>query len=949
MNKYRIIPILFLLSVLFSVSAENSQVINLHGKWSLYLNKENKNFDQIRDIPFNDWIELPQTLDQAQKGFKSAMSNETMRMMRKYSYYGKAWYQRKITIPQSWTGRKIELLIERTRPTHIFVDGKPAGSSLVISAPQLYDLSGYLKPGEHTLTVLVDNGTDCGLPKEIGSSHMWSDDTQTNWNGLLGKIELVSQNSEVCISDFRITAHAKLKSVSLQLKIRNNTSAAIDVNLVEKKLNLNKPVRLQPGENKIEISAQLPATTKLWSEYTPSLTKINVEVVERKKTLDVASVKLGLRDFGIEAKSFSINGQKIFLRGKHDACVFTETGYAPMDKKGWIHYFRIVKEYGFNHVRFHSWCPPEEAFEVADELGVYLQPELPFWGLIKDDPNDATTQFLISEGKAILDAYGNHPSFVMFSLGNELWGEMSGLRYIVNQLKVYDARPFYTMGSNYHLGWSGEQDGDDFMVTCRVGGYNDDKYESHVRSSFSFADAIDGGILNASYPNSVIDFSKALLHTTKPVISHETGQFQMYPDRNDLKNYHGILAPVNFDIFVKRIEKAKGPENYKKYFDATAALSLICYKADMEMMRRTKDLAGFQMLDLQDYPGQGTAIVGILNASMKSKGIISAADFHARNNDILPLWISDSFSFDAGMQIKSALKISNNSLHSIQNESVEWKLVTDDKNLLAKGKILCNAPAGELSDAYNLNIQLPHTEKAMHCVLTLDMPNSKARNSYDLWIYPVNDKPLLAGDQVKLFTQYDESLQQYLSQGGTALLMPDHNTYPDQTVGGLFITDYWNFSMFKTISENAGKPVSPGTMGLLIDQTHPIFKDFPTETYSNWQWWPAVKASNPLILDKLADKIHPIVETIDNVERMHFLGLMFECRVGEGKILVCMADLKNHLNYKENKQLYRAMIGYMNSDQFVPKDSLTPEELKDLFTSEKKTDEIKGVKNVSYN
>ena len=939
------ILIFLCLSMLFPLFSGNKYAQTLHGQWKLFLDSTNLLNLQYKPDVFNDYINLPTTLDEAQKGRKSSPSNATNHMLRKYAYYGKAWYEREVIIPKEWKGKFVELLIERTRPSHIFVDGKLCGSSLRISVPQCFDLSHVLTPGKHRITVLVDNGPDCGLPREIASSHMWSDDTQTNWNGLLGKIELLSKPLIHIQSVKTIPVVTKNQAiVNIDVLNAGTSKQLIVVQLSTNKSSLLKKVELLPGHNQLQFELTLDASC--WDEYNPVLQQIGVNLLQKNKRIDSEIVHIGLRNFAVQARAFSVNSKPVFLRGRHDACVFPLTGYAPMTVKEWNVYFDVVKRYGFNHVRFHSWCPPEAAFIAADSAGVYLQPELPYWGLIENSPESKSTQFLIAEGKAILDAYANHPSFVMFSSGNELWGEIQGMQYITKTLREHDNRPLFALGTNYHLGWQGPQQGEDYLVSCRVGGHNDTQFEPHVRSSFSFADAVDGGILNATYPNTKMDFANGVNSTSKPVISHETGQFQMYPDANDLKNYTGILRPQNYEIFIDRIKSKFGEANYQSQFEATAALSLICYKADLEMMRRTEGLAGFQMLDLQDFPGQGTAVVGILNATMNPKGIISEEEFHSWNNDVLPLWLSNSFSYYGGDLIKSTIKISNNSHQSFQDIPLNWKLTKEDHTVLAAGEITLSIAESALSNAIPLNIQLPMVNKAIACKLELKF--GQYTNKYPVWIYPNSNTKLQLNANVRIFTQCNNDLITFLEAGGKAILMPNMGTYPLQTVGGLFTSDYWNYSMFKSISENAKKPVSPGTMGLLINKKHPVFEHFPTTNHSDWQWWPIVKNSNPLILDGFENKIHPIVQTIDNVERVHFLSTLFECKVAQGKLFVCMADLKNTVNYKENKQLHNAIIQYVNSTQFEPVESLSAGELKQLFSEKSINKSIQGVKNVSY-
>jgi beta-galactosidase/beta-glucuronidase len=125
--------------------------------------------------------------------------------------------------------------------------------------------------------------------------------------------------------------------------------------------------------------------------------------------VDSENLTTGLRDFRATPDGFTINGRKVTLRGKHEACVFPLTAHPPMDRDSWMRYFRIYKEWGLNHMRCHTWTPPEAAFEAADELGIYIECELPiWWGLDFKDPKQF--DYMVKLGRAILDDYGNHPS-----------------------------------------------------------------------------------------------------------------------------------------------------------------------------------------------------------------------------------------------------------------------------------------------------------------------------------------------------------------------------------------------------------------------------------------------------------------------------------------------------------------------------------------------------------
>ena len=452
----RITLLLLTLVCLTTMADSHTKHIDLSGTWQFALDRQHT--IQPDDV-LTETVQLPGTTDTNQKGHLIDKRDETTHLSRLYSYKGRAWYQREVVIPADWQGQPVSLFLERTKPTEVYVDGQLVGSSNDISTPQVFDLTTALTPGHHRLAIKVDNSS--GVPEQLyASSHAYTEDTQTNWNGIIGRIELTTAPQD--------------------------KSAMV--------------------------------------------------------------VHPNFRDFHIEGQHFYANGHRIFLRGKHDACVWPLTGHVAMDVASWKDYLGRCAAYGLNHVRFHSWCPPEAAFVAADELGIILQPELPFWGSF-DDKDSLLMAFLHKEGENMLRWYGHHPSFRMFALGNELWGSIDKMAEFISDFRKIAPDKVYTFGSNYYLGYQGVKAGMDYFTTCRVGGEGWGNYGTHTRGSFSFADAADGGMINHFYPNTQMNFAEGCSLTNVPIISHETGQFQTYPDYDEIQKYTGVLYPYNLEVF----------------------------------------------------------------------------------------------------------------------------------------------------------------------------------------------------------------------------------------------------------------------------------------------------------------------------------------------------------------------------------------------------------------
>lgn len=853
-----------------------AQSISLAGEWNVELGKSGSAFAKSKRASQGEAKRaiLPGTIDTNHLGFAPKDTMETTHLTRLYAYKGAARYSRTINIPKDWKKKPVELFLERTRPTWVYVDGELVDSCNFISTPQRYLLPKKVKPGKHLLEIVVDNGR--GVPDQVyGSSHAYTEDTQTNWNGIIGEIRLEVKSEERGVK--------KQRSVS------------------EGKANSNV----------------LPDFAK---------------------------------DFHIEGTHFYANGHRIFLRGKHDAAVWPLTGHVEMSVEGWMKYLGTCKEYGINHVRFHSWCPPEAAFVAADSLGIYLQPELPFWGSF-DKKDERLMAFLHQEGVNILREYGHHPSFRMMALGNELWGDIDKMKEFVDDFRKIAPDKYYTFGSNYYLGYQGIKEGMDYFTTCRIGGEGWGKYNTHTRGSFSFADAYDGGMINHFHPNSTMNFDEACDKAGIPIISHETGEFQTYPDYREMKKYTGVLHPYNFEVFRRRLAAAGMLSQADDFHKASGLWSVKLYKADIEMDLRTRNMAGFQLLDIQDYPGQGSAFVGILDAFMESKGITTPEEWRQWCSPVVPLLEVEKFCFEDGEKIQAKVKVANYGGSSLYGKKLKWKIGD------AEGVMNIFTYDEGLIDVGVLDEEIS-ADKPTKLNVSLNIEETEARNSYEFWVYP---KKALEKKGVIIAKDLNEKVVKVLEHGGKVLWMPTASSHfvaaddtllqadnaTPYTVGGLFQTDYWNYRMFKTICENNKKKVSPGTLGILTNPEHPIFKGFPTEMHTNWQWFPVIKESHPLVLDNFAKDYRPIVQVIDNIERNHKLGLVMEWKVGAGKLLVCMSDLVKAAKYPEGKAFYQSVIDYMRSADFNPSAEITVDELKKKLAEKPRPVSLKELNNIS--
>ena len=568
--------------------------------------------------------------------------------------------------------------------------------------------------------------------------HIYSDDTQTNWNGIIGEFRLEASD-KTYISNVQVFPDIDNQKIRVRISLVNpghSNNLRIDLKVAKElqdKTSKLKPAEFQvSGDSIVELEYALGSKTDLWDEYSQPVYTLNAILSMENQVLDNMTSQFGMRKFSVKGTHFTINGRTTFLRGKHDACVFPLTGHPPMDTAGWMRAFRIARSYGINHYRFHSWCPPEAAFIAADRMGIYLQPELPFWGGLKDD---SIVSMLRNEGLALLQRYGNHPSFVMLSAGNEIWGDQKPVENLIAGLKKADNRPLYTQGSNNNIGYTGPVPGADYHTAARTP-YAGDTILTHTRLTQAFCDSRDGGILNTVLPSASLNFDYAVSQIQVPLISHEVGQYQIYPDFKEIGKYTGVLRALNLEVFRNRLERSGMLDQNRQFTDASGKWSALCYRDEIEAALRTGGLAGFQLLDLQDFPGQGTALVGILDAFMDSKNVITAEEWRQFCNDVVPLLVFEKYCWTNKETFSALVQIAQYG-QADMNNTLSWKVSDKNGRIVNSGQFeKVKIPQGGLFSMGKIEFPLAEIKTPQKLTISLSLENTQYINTYCVWVYP---------------------------------------------------------------------------------------------------------------------------------------------------------------------------------------------------------------------
>jgi len=906
--------ILFVFSIFMMHSSYGSEYkIDLSGVWSFQLDSTDIGVSENwSSKTLNDHLNLPGTTDDAAKGIPNVLLPElkkpqVLRLTRKNNYVGVAWYGRNINIPADWKNKQITLKLERVIwGTSVWIDGKPVdGKQESLTTPHYFDLTNYLTPGNHSITIRVDNRKKYDISVNE-MAHAYTNETQIKWNGIIGEISCIAQD-RIHIAGIQIFPNVNKKLAHIRINIGNSASKSTKgvlrliatSNKTKKQLPpVSLPFHTNKSTSTFEVDYPMGQQPLLWDEFNPDTYTLSAEI-KGKSFFSTETETFGMRSLTNKNAHLQINGNQIFLRGTLECAIFPLKGYPPMDKEGWQNVFSTAREWGLNHLRFHSWCPPEAAFEVADEMGFYLQIELPLWSLTVNKVQ-AMNDFLYNEADRIINEYGNHPSFCFWSLGNELQPDFKYLNAFVDRLKAKDSRHLYTNTSytfeKGHGAWP--EKNDDFFITQTT-------KKGWVRGQ---------GVFDSETPTFAKDYSASVDSMPVPLITHEIGQYAVYPNINEIDKYTGVLDPLNFKAVKADLIKKGLITKANDYLMASGKLAAILYKEEIERALKTSGISGFQLLDLHDFPGQGTALVGLLDAFWDSKGLIPAASFRQFCAPVVPLIRYKKATYTSNETFNATVEIVNYGGSVLSGKSLVWEIADNSGVVIGQGKF--NMPAvaiGKRIQVGSITQSFSKITAANSYTVKVEIEGTPYKNDWQIWVYPA--KTEIKAGKIVITANRAEAMKA-LNAGEKVLFSP--KTTEIKGLEGKFVQVFWSPVHF---------PDQPGTMGLLMDPKHPALKYFPTEMHSNWQWWDLCKKSKTICIDSIPGA-RPIVENVDNFMKNRRLCSVFEAQMGKGQLLFSSMDLLTDTeNRPATKQLLFSLVEYMKSDKYKPEAKIDEKEI----------------------
>lgn len=969
---------------------EKRQTCDLAGIWRFEIDKEDRGFaEHWEKRRLTQTITLPGCL-QAQ-GYGDAISEDTPWVQSLYDalwyqrgeyvyaqengtkvpflsqpprhYTGKAWYQKTIFVPEKSDGFVGRLTLENTKwKTTLWIDGECKGSIVSLCAPHVYE-TGALSAGEHTVTLCIDNGWQ--LPYRP-DGHGVSDALGATWNGVAGAITLELFN-RVWIE--RVKVNAQLPQAAIQVHLKNETShiqnCIVHVqDTVHTDISADAVCVLTQGSQICELTLNYPSDTPLWDEFDQGLHNLIVtlssisnalqgemqssitqlplqskEMVSQfsKVVLQTKEVTFGFRRAEVKDGHFVINGRNTYLRGTHFGGDYPLSGIPDCDSAYWDKIMEAVKTWGMNFIRCHSYCPPEAAFEAADRAGVYLQIECDMWNVFA--PDAQMNNVLWEETKRILDAFGNHPSFLMLSPSNEPGGDwLMPLTDWVSKCRAYDSRHLYTIQS----GWPYPMEPDKITGT---------DYVYFHRSGFGIQ---PGGTIRGPRGWNGGDYRESLKDISYPVICHELGQWCAYPDFDVIDKFTGYLQPGNFEIFREsaRVHDVLGQNKEFVYNSGRQQVRML--KEDLEANLRTPYIYGFELLDLHDYLGQGTALVGILDPFWDSKGYVTPNEWRQFCDETVLLARIKSYCIDRAKNatISIPIEVSHFGRAPLQSVRIHWQLeqqpVTEYTygehgktltQIVFQSPVLCGTlkqrdyalEKNQSAGCIYLNMEDIEPNRVYTLRVSMKANGRIVENTWPIWIFDSSKlNPVSTPDGSKAESDTHEAVfitsdrfhaETLLNEGKRVLFeLPYEDTSYD-CPPVRFNPSFWNSQMGPTWARG---------MGMIIQNAHPAFASFPTTADGGWQWQSLIENARGLRVEKLGcDCITNLVQPIDEWNRNDKMSLLFECQVGTGHLMMTSINLEQ--DTPQAAALKKSILSYMKSDAFEPQGQVSWKQLSSLF------------------
>ena len=637
----------------------------------------------------------------------------------RHAFVGNGWYRKTVDLPAEWKGRRIWLKVGGVGCQGWFwVNDRPVAHVYDYCATRKYEITDFVTPGK---PVKIVASASNAVASKRGTAEAYG-----TCGGLLRTVE-IEATPETFFDDVWVRGLFDEKAAEVHVEIEGperqgmKVRVAVDGATVEQPLSLIKPVKGPLRD------------FRPWSPEAPNLYTARVELVSASgNVLQTRDERFGVRKIEVRGKDFYLNGKPFFLRG----CGFHEiepiVGYIPPDRAKCREMVARAREAGFNAARLHTRCPFPEFFEACDELGLMLQPELPYYG---DFPEGMNVFEPLEDAEELYLNYRRHPSFAIYCGGNEgTFGPTLG-REFYSSIKARDPDRLVI-----------EQD------TCaqpswKRAGKPGDVSKFRVRG-------IDDYV---AYPTKI--WQRGSLDPDCPLVCHEYLNLAVKADARLEDDYTGL-----WDRPVKRADRLAWLRKFgldeamgDRLQDAQHALQAVWQKRGIESARKDPCCDGYWYWSLADcvfvneigwtgvvdeenfaYMGQG-----LFDPFLRDKiGGQTAAGFAVFKSPV-GVFIDvaqPDLHLVSGGDLRFDVLAANYSENAFSDASVAWRLVAADGSALKEGKAaVADVPIGGVRKLVSVESVVPELSAADAAKLVVELRAGSAvaaRNEWDAWLFP---------------------------------------------------------------------------------------------------------------------------------------------------------------------------------------------------------------------
>lgn len=280
------------------------------------------------------------------------------------------------------------------------------------------------------------------------------------------------------------------------------------------------------------------------------------------------------------------------------------------------------------------------------------------------------------------------------------------------------------------------------------------------------------------------------------------------------------------------------------------------------------------------------------------------------------VWLNDEI-------LEASLEVAHFGIDRLKNANIIWR-IWKDRQLLTEQKIVKEIPVGNCIELGKIKYDLSDLKKPSQLTVSVEIEGYN-ENKWNIWVYP--KEPVKVSAMPYITSQLDDVALEHLKRGENVLLLLKKGAILPEKGGDIivgFSTIFWNTAWTNK------QP--PHTMGIFCNPKHPSLSAFPTEKFTDYQWWDLLSNCNAMIMNDFPSDFSPIVYLIDDWFTSRKLGLLFECKVYNGKLMVCSADLESNLDERLSaKQFRQSLLEYMSSDRFTPTFTIAPEVIRKLY------------------